>query len=121
MIPQGPGYRWKYNTGTPNLAMGVLNKVYGPEYEVPHLDLGLLGLGVGSYLAAATLSQGLLAIDRARSASVIWSLSACIFLASYWAFSGPALLRISAGFALATTAAAILLGVQLARCVRPAG
>jgi O-antigen/teichoic acid export membrane protein len=95
--------------------------LYGPEYEVPHLDLGLLGLGVGSYLAAATLSQGLLAIDRARSASVIWSLSACLFLASYWAFSGPALLRISAGFALATTAAAILLGVQLARCVRPTG
>ena len=94
--------------------------LYGPEYEVPHLDLGLLGLGVGSYLAAATLSQGLLAIDRARSAAVIWSGSACLFLASYWAFSGAPLLRISAGFALATTVAAILLGVQLARRVRPA-
>ena len=98
----------------------AMELLYGPEYEVPHLDLGLLGLGVGSYLAAATLSQGLLAIDRARSAAVIWSGSACLFLASYWAFSGAPLLRISAGFALATTVAAILLGVQLARRVRPA-
>lgn len=97
----------------------AMELLYGPEYDVPHLDLGLLGLGVGSYLAAATLSQGLLAIDRTRSASVIWSISAAVFLASYWVFSGAALLRISAGFALATTVAAVLLGVQLARRVRP--
>jgi O-antigen/teichoic acid export membrane protein len=99
----------------------AMELLYGPEYDVPHLDLGLLGLGVGSYLAAATFSQGLLALDRARSAAVVWSAGAGLFLVSYWAFSGPALQRISAGFALSTTAVAIVLGVQLARRVRSAG
>jgi len=33
IIPEGPGYKWNYSTGTPTLTMGVLKNVYGDEYK----------------------------------------------------------------------------------------
>ena len=33
IIPQGPGYKWDYSTGTPAITMGVLKQVYGDEYD----------------------------------------------------------------------------------------
>ena len=33
IIPEGPGYRWNYTTGTPVITMGVLKNVYGSEYD----------------------------------------------------------------------------------------
>ena len=32
LIPEGPGYKFNYSTGTPFITMGVLKKVYGNEY-----------------------------------------------------------------------------------------
>ena len=33
VVPQGPGYKWGYTTGTPAITMGVLKSVYGSEYD----------------------------------------------------------------------------------------
>ena len=33
VIPEGPGYKFNYSTGTPVITMGVLKKVYGAEYD----------------------------------------------------------------------------------------
>lgn len=96
----------------------AIRHVYGPEFAVTRVQLGLLGVGVGAYLAAATFSQGLLALDRARPAALIWATAASVFLVSWVALPGPALLRIAAGFALAATGAALSLGVDVARRVR---
>jgi O-antigen/teichoic acid export membrane protein len=92
--------------------------VYGEEYRTGSLALALLGAGVGAYLAAATLSQLLLAVDRGRSAAVTWALAAGLFAVAYAAFGGEPLLRIGAAFALAATVAAVALGVVVGRLVR---
>jgi O-antigen/teichoic acid export membrane protein len=92
--------------------------VYGEEYRTGSLALVLLGAGVGAYLAAATLSQLLLAVDRGRSAAVTWALAAGLFAVAYAALGGEPLLRIGAAFALAATVAAVALGVVVGRLVR---
>ena len=33
LIPEGPGYKFNYSTGTPFITMGVLKKIYGNEYS----------------------------------------------------------------------------------------
>jgi CubicO group peptidase (beta-lactamase class C family) len=33
LIPEGPGYKFNYSTGTPIITMGVLKKIYGSEYS----------------------------------------------------------------------------------------
>jgi O-antigen/teichoic acid export membrane protein len=97
----------------------AMRLLYGPDYEVSRSALGLLGLGVGSYLGAAPFYQGVLAIDRARAAAAIWVTAAGLFLISYWVIPAEPLERIAAGFAIATTLAAVLLGLYLTRRMRP--
>ncbi|MGE5689964.1 MAG: lipopolysaccharide biosynthesis protein [Pseudomonadota bacterium] len=97
-------------------AMMVL--VYGEEYRTGRVALALLGAGVGSYLAAATLSQLLLALDRGRAAAATWAGAAALFALAYAVIGGTALDRIAAAFVLAATAAAVVLGLVVARVVR---
>ena len=33
ILPAGPGHQRNYTTGTPAITMGVLKKIYGPEYD----------------------------------------------------------------------------------------
>lgn len=33
IIPQGPGYKFNYSTGTPVITMGVLKEAYGEDYD----------------------------------------------------------------------------------------
>ena len=53
----------------------AMQLVYGSEYEVGRLELALLGVGVGCYLATSTFSQALLALDRGRIAAAGWIVS----------------------------------------------
>jgi O-antigen/teichoic acid export membrane protein len=92
--------------------------VYGPEYVVDRIDLALLGLGVGFYMATATFSQALLALDRGRGAAAVWTAGAVGFLVLYAVLPGGTLLRVAASFAMATAATMLLLGLGLARSVR---
>ncbi|HSC92505.1 MAG TPA: hypothetical protein VLB86_12680 [Gaiellaceae bacterium] len=96
----------------------VMALVYGEEYRVDALELGLLAAGVGAYLAAATLSQLLLALDRGRAAAVAWAGAAVVFVASYAVIPGEPLLRIAVGFAVAAGAVAFALATVVARSSR---
>src|SRR4029079_8838799 len=69
--------------------------LYGPDYTAPAADLALLGLGAGCYLAAATISQVLLALAGAERAAVAWTASAALFVAVYVLAGGAELHRIS--------------------------
>jgi O-antigen/teichoic acid export membrane protein len=97
----------------------VMALVYGEPYRVGRLELGLLAVGVAAYLAAATLSQLLLAVDRGRVAAGAWTATALLFVASYAVIPGAPLERISGGFAVAAWVGAAVLAVAVSRSSRP--
>jgi O-antigen/teichoic acid export membrane protein len=98
----------------------ALQAVYGSEYTAGRLELALLGVGVGCYLATSTFSQALLALDRGRIAALGWVVSAVVFLVAYAVIPGEALFRVSTAFALGTAVAVPLLGYALVHCRRDA-
>jgi O-antigen/teichoic acid export membrane protein len=91
----------------------ALQVVYGSDYTAGRLELALLGVGVGCYLATSTFSQALLALDRGRTAALGWVVSAVVFLGAYAVIPGEALFRVSTAFALGTAVAVPLLGYAL--------
>jgi O-antigen/teichoic acid export membrane protein len=91
----------------------ALQTVYGSEYTAGRLELALLGVGVGCYLATSTFSQALLALDCGRIAALGWVVSAVVFLGAYALIPGEALFRVSTAFALGTAVAVPLLGYAL--------
>jgi O-antigen/teichoic acid export membrane protein len=91
----------------------AMRLLFGADFEATRLELTLLGVGVGCYLAAATMSQGLLALDRVGRAAVAWAASATAFVVLYLAFDGSQLLRIAEAFALSAAACALLVGIAL--------
>lgn len=93
-------------------AMQVL---YGADFEAGRSELVLLGAGVAAYLAAATFSQALLAVDEGRWAAVAWGASAALFVGLYLGIPGDELRRISLAFAAATLAGLLLLASTLLR------
>ena len=97
----------------------AMQLVYGSEYVVGRLELALLGVGVGCYLATSTFSQALLALDRGRVAAAGWIVSSVIFLAVYFVAPGDALMQVAVAFAVGTAAAVPLLGLALARREAP--
>jgi O-antigen/teichoic acid export membrane protein len=93
----------------------ALRILYGDEYAVARTPLVLLGAGVGCWLAAATVSQALLAGDRGKLASVAWLSSAALFVVLYPLLPGDELARMSGAFAVATAVDLALLVVVLTR------
>ena len=93
----------------------AMQAVYGSEYVVGRLELALLGVGVGCYLATSTFSQALLALDRGRIAAAGWIVSSVIFLGVYFVSPGSPLMQVAVAFAVGTAAAVPLLGVALLR------
>lgn len=98
----------------------ALQAVYGSEYVAGRLELALLGVGVGCYLATSTFSQALLALDSGRVAALGWAVSATVFLAVYAVVPGAELFRVATAFAVGTAVAVPLLGVALVRRRRAA-
>jgi O-antigen/teichoic acid export membrane protein len=93
----------------------ALQAVYGSDYTAGRLELALLGVGVGCYLATSTFSQALLALDCGRVAALGWVVSAAAFLGVYGVVPGEALFRVSTAFAVGTAVAVPLLGLPLTR------
>jgi O-antigen/teichoic acid export membrane protein len=97
----------------------AMRLLFGAEYDVGRIELTLLGAGVGCYLAAATISQALLAIDSGVRAAWAWAASAAVFVGLYAVLPGDEVARVSLAFALATLvglgALALALGRRLAR------
>jgi O-antigen/teichoic acid export membrane protein len=99
------------------LAVGppALRLLFGEEYDVGRLELTVLGAGVGCYLAAATITQALLALDNGTRAAWAWCLSAAVFVGLFVGLPGSELLRVSIGFAVATLLGLAALTVVLVR------
>lgn len=93
-------------------AMGIL---YGSGFEASRLELGLLAVGVGSYLAASTISQALLAQDRGAAAAIGWGVAAVAFVGLYLVLPGSELLRVGQAFAIGMTLGAALVTAFLLR------
>jgi O-antigen/teichoic acid export membrane protein len=93
----------------------VLRTIYGSDFRVGRVALGLLGVAAGGYLAAATLAQALLAADRGRLAAVIWCAAAGAFVLGYLVLPGDPMLRIAATTAGATLAIAVASTIALLR------
>jgi O-antigen/teichoic acid export membrane protein len=100
------------------LGPGAMQAVFGADFQAGRLELAYLGLGVAAYLAAATFTQALLALDQARTAAAAWALAAVLFLGLYFVLPGAPLLRISEAFAAAMAAGTLCLGAELALRMR---
>lgn len=103
--------------GAATLGPATMEIVYGADYATGRLELALLGVGVGCYMATVTFSQALLALDRGTVAAVGWCAAAGVFLAVYAGVPGAALFRVAVAFAVATALAVFLLATTLARRV----
>ena len=59
----------------------VMDLVFGGEFDYDRVGLVLISIGMGMYLAAATLNQALLARGQARQACIAWLAAAGGFVA----------------------------------------
>jgi O-antigen/teichoic acid export membrane protein len=91
----------------------AMRLLFGADFQATRVELTLLGVGVGCYLAAATMSQGLLALGRVRRAALAWAVSAALFVGLYASLDGEQLLRIAEAFAVAAACCALLIGTAL--------
>jgi hypothetical protein len=58
----------------------VMGLLFGGDFDYERFGLVLVALGMGLYLAAATLNQALLAHARAGRASAVWVSTAAAFV-----------------------------------------
>jgi O-antigen/teichoic acid export membrane protein len=92
----------------------AMELLYGSGFVVGRVDLALLALGVGGFLAASTFSQAALARDRAGIAACAWTGAAIVFVAAELLATGVPIHRVAVAFALASCLVAVtLLGVVL--------
>jgi O-antigen/teichoic acid export membrane protein len=96
----------------------AMQVMYGSDFVAGRSELVVLAAGVGCYLAAATISQALLALDEAIPAGVAWAASAGLFVVLYTVAPGGELARVSFAFALAALTGLAFLGLLLATKVR---
>ena len=59
---------------------GVMDLVFGGDFDYDRVGLVLVSIGMGLYLSAATLNQALLAHGRAPQAAACWGLVAAAFV-----------------------------------------
>jgi O-antigen/teichoic acid export membrane protein len=97
-------------------AMRVL---YGGDFLAPARSLTLLCASVGLYLVAGTISQALLATDRASAAACAWVLGAAVFVGGYAIVPGEPLFRVALALVAGTGAVAGALGALALRSGRP--
>ncbi len=106
--------------GTAAIGPDTLQLLFGDEFQATRTELALLGAGTGVYLAAATCSQALLALDRVGKAAVAWSITAVVFVAVYAAYDAEPLMRISVAFLVASVTDLFLLAFLLLARLREA-
>jgi O-antigen/teichoic acid export membrane protein len=124
----GPLRRAVFRTATFMLACGavlvgatvvlgpeLMRGLYGAKFTATRSDLVVLAAGIGLYLAASTVSQALLALDRGRSAAVGWLVSAGAFVVLFVLLPGSDLGRVAGAFTVATLVLLVVLALQLAR------
>ncbi len=87
-------------------AMEVL---YGADFVVGRIDLALLSVGIGGFMAAGVFSQAALARVRPWAAARAWSAGALVFVTLELGLPGSPFHRVSIAFAAASLLAALLL------------
>ena len=87
-------------------AMEVL---YGAGFQATRVDLALLALGIGGFLAAGTFCQALLAREQGGRAAALWSLAAVTFVSLQLVLPGSEFHAVSVAFAVASTLVAVTL------------
>jgi O-antigen/teichoic acid export membrane protein len=93
----------------------VMPVVYGSGFNASRSVLALLALGVAIYLAAATFSQALLALDLGARASIAWGGAAFALILAYVALPGSELVRVSLAFMVAVLVLLLGLAFTFAR------
>ena len=93
-------------------AMEVL---YGPEFQATRMDLALLAIGIGGFLAAGTFCQALLAREQGGRAAALWSVGAVTFVSLELALGGSEFHRVAVAFVVASTLVAVTLMASLWR------
>jgi O-antigen/teichoic acid export membrane protein len=99
--------------GAALLGPPAMQFLYGEGYDAGRIELALLGLGVGCYMASGTYSQGLLALDSGKRAAGAWAAAATVFVVLYALVPGDDLSRISIAFIAASVLNVLLLALAL--------
>jgi len=98
----------------------LMDTVFGGELAYHRLGLVAISLGMGLYLAAATLNQALLARGLAAAAALCWAVSALAFV-GFLLFGGfdDRVLQVEIGYAGAALLLCALLGTLYRRSHPP--
>jgi hypothetical protein len=86
-----------------------MNLLYGDEFSAGRIDLALLSVGVGGFMAAGVFCQAALARAQAWEAARCWLAGAVAFVALELTLAGSPFHRVSVAFAAASVLAALLL------------
>jgi O-antigen/teichoic acid export membrane protein len=104
--------------GVASIGPTVMPALFGSDFAVGRAALTYLGFGVGLYLASATVSQALLALDRGIAAAACWTSGSVVFIALYLLLPGSALTRTAEGFAAGMGTVLVLLVAAVAKHLR---
>jgi O-antigen/teichoic acid export membrane protein len=93
------------------LAVGptAMTILYGAEFTAGRLDLALLCVGIGGFMAAGVFCQAALARLQAWAAARAWATGALVFVALELALPGTPFHRVSVAFAAGASIAGLLL------------
>ena len=80
----------------------AMTLLYGDEFTATRVDLALLAVGIGGFLAACTFCQALLARAQGGRAAATWVVAATTFVTLQLTLSGSAFHRVSLAFAAAS-------------------
>ena len=80
----------------------AMELLYGDDFVATRVDLALLALGIGGFLAACTFCQALLARGQGAAAALRWSAAAITFVALWLTLSGTSFHRVAVAFAIAS-------------------
>ena len=87
----------------------AMTVMYGDEFTAGRIDLALLCVGIGGFMAAGVFCQAALARAQAWDAARAWALGAGVFVALELVLPGTAFHRVSIAFAAGSTLAGLLL------------
>jgi O-antigen/teichoic acid export membrane protein len=93
------------------LAVGpfAMTLLYGDEFTAGRVDLALLCVGIGGFMAAGVFCQAALARTQAWHAARAWGAGAVAFVVLELVLSGTAFHRVSVAFAAGSSIAGLLL------------
>jgi hypothetical protein len=80
----------------------AMQLLYGDAFVATRVDLALLALGIGGFLAACTFCQALLARGQGAAAALRWSVAALTFVVLQLSLDGTPFHRVAVAFAIAS-------------------